>query len=297
MANSSSSSPLSHTTDAEFRAWGSELSAALDALGFFPKSADSGQINWTTVMRASTGGFAGYEIRYLNDSLNATAPIYVRIDFGTGLNSSSDPMIRYQIGKGSNGSGTITGQFLGPNNGSPGSVHSSSTSRPSYYCAVDGFIGFVFKYDGTSNYGFTSFILQRTVDDSGAPTSDGFAFFLNRSDTANYSPRMMAWNYSSSYQADVGGTYGGTGQYVKFPIGCPFGPIGSPAAFQMYGHQVCLPDTHNLLFTVSAHPQYNLTAGTTFQFAPVGTTARTYLVLPIGCLGYYGYDTPCMLWE
>ncbi|MGO4700290.1 hypothetical protein [Dyella sp. 2RAB6] len=297
MAKSSSSSPLSHTTDAEFRTWGSELSAALDSLGLFPKSADSGQINWTTVTRASAGNFAGYEIRYLNDSLNATAPVYVKIEFGTAGAGSDRPMLRYTIGKGSNGSGTITSQFLTANNGATGSTLSSTSSRASYYCAVDGFVGFLFKYDGLNSYGFSAFILQRTVDDSGAPTADGITFFLNRSDQANYAPRMLGYNYATGAVSDSGGTTGGVPAYTNFPPGAPTAAIGSPAAYQMYVHRICLPDTHNLLFTVSAHPGYSLAGGTTFQCAPVGTTQRTYIVLPPGELGYSGYDYVCMLWE
>ena len=296
MAKSSTSGPIQHVDDASFRAWGSELSAALDALGVFPRSADSGQINWSTVQRPGTNASAGYEIRYLNDSRHPTAPIYCKLEYGTGGNSSQ-PAMWLTIGKSSNGSGTITNQFLGQNKISVDSGWVASTNYPSQYCGVDGFIGYLYKSNVANQYGFTSLLLQRTVDNSGAPTDEGFAIFLNRSDTANYAPRMMAWNYVTGYLADVGGGYSGVPPYVLRPIGAPSGVIGSPAAYQMYRHQACIPNLKNLLYTVSTDPNHNLAAGTTFQCAPVGTTQRTYTVCNIGILGYSQYDRVCMLWE
>lgn len=42
---------INHTSDADFRSWGSNMSGAFDAMVKFPKAADSGQINWATVTR------------------------------------------------------------------------------------------------------------------------------------------------------------------------------------------------------------------------------------------------------
>jgi hypothetical protein len=296
MAKLSTSGPLQHVDDATFRAWGSELSAALDSLGVFPKSADSGQVNWATVTRPSPGNYV-YEVRYLNDSRHATAPIYVKLEYGTDPGTANNPSMRISIGKGSNGAGTVTNQFLTPNKVNPNLAPASGANYPSMYCGVDGFIGYLFKSFDPNQYGFTSLILQRTVDDSGAPTDEGFAIFLNRSDQANYGPRFMAWNYTTGYLADVGASYGGRPPYVLVPIGAPTGVIGSPAAYQMYRHQACIPKLKNWLFTLSSDVSHNLSSGTTFQCAPVGTAMHTYIVCNIGHLGYSAYDRVCMLWE
>ncbi len=98
------------TSDANFRAWGSYISARLDAVGLI-KTADTGQIDWTTVLNpGATSTIAGYEIRRFADSLQATAPVFFKIEYGEGGTTDS-PIIRIQFGSGSNGSGTLTGNL------------------------------------------------------------------------------------------------------------------------------------------------------------------------------------------
>lgn len=94
-------------TDAAFRAWGSIVSAALATAGWVQTS-DTGQINWTTVTKpGSASAAAGYEIWRLNDSLQSTAPIYIKIEYGTAAQTST-PGMWTTAGTGSDGAGNLT---------------------------------------------------------------------------------------------------------------------------------------------------------------------------------------------
>lgn len=100
---------ISHdiTTDAGFRAWGSKIAKALAEVGLI-QTADSGQINWTTVTTPAVNAtYAGYEIWRFNDSAQSGQPIYMKVEYGRAA-AASRPSIRMTYGRGSDGAGTLT---------------------------------------------------------------------------------------------------------------------------------------------------------------------------------------------
>jgi hypothetical protein len=167
MTTASSSSVINHTSDAGFRAWGSEFAAKLSAVGMV-QTGDTGQINWVTVTRPGSNTSAGYEIWRFAGSF-----LYIRFDYGTGP-SAAIPAILTQAGSGSNGSGTLTGQTdtqadctaqLGPD--------STSTSYTSRWCHIssgaDAALSVSWKEvsvsSGAGNMGFL--VYGKTVDSAG----------------------------------------------------------------------------------------------------------------------------------
>jgi hypothetical protein len=102
--------PISNfSTDADFRAWGSSLAAQFAAVGLVQTS-DTGQINWTTVLRPpTTQTKQGYEIWRFNDALQTTKPVVIRIEYGSG-NNQAFPSLWVTVGTATNGAGTLTGQ-------------------------------------------------------------------------------------------------------------------------------------------------------------------------------------------
>src|SRR3954462_11008588 len=94
--------PLDHTSTTGFRAWGSEFSAGLATVGLV-QTADTGQINWSTVTIPGANTAAGYEIWRFADST-----LYLKFEYGTAP-STVQPQMWITVGTGSNGSGTITG--------------------------------------------------------------------------------------------------------------------------------------------------------------------------------------------
>lgn len=171
MAKSHWVSGVSHAGDAGFRAWGLELSTELDA--YLPKTADTGQINWATVTRPAVNTAAGYEIRRFNDALQATAPIFVKLEYGT-TSVLTIPALWVTVGTGSNGSGTLTGSVtqraLCVMNSAVG-----SSNYPSLLSSAPGFLGLLWKAGSQSgNVGSGFLAIARHANASGVATGDGF---------------------------------------------------------------------------------------------------------------------------
>src|SRR5687768_16139164 len=151
MTTESWSTRVRHDSDATFREWGAEFAVKLALVGLV-QTADTGQINWVTVARPGTNTDAGYEIWRFNDSLQGSAPVYIRFDYGTHA-GATQPRIRATVGTGSNGSGTITGTALTAVQTIVGQAASTAdTLRASYACAVEGAFWIAWKEGGP--YGF-----------------------------------------------------------------------------------------------------------------------------------------------
>jgi hypothetical protein len=107
MATTTTNTAPDNSTDANFRAWGSGVSAALATLGLI-QTGDTGQINWTTVTHPTlTNTSQGYEIWRLNDALQSTAPFFLKLEYGSGA-GANQPGIWITTGTGSNGAGSLT---------------------------------------------------------------------------------------------------------------------------------------------------------------------------------------------
>lgn len=162
-----------NATDATFRAWGLHLSTQLQAAGFV-KTADTGQIDWATVLTPALANTAqGYEIYRFGDALQATAPIFFKIEYGSGVTSALNIGIWFTFGTGSNGSGTMTGpistrQQLTSTAYATNPLDNFWSGSPAHFCAA-------MWCGGTgANTGNAKVIsLERTKDSAGNDTSAG----------------------------------------------------------------------------------------------------------------------------
>lgn len=94
--------------DTEFRAWGLAISQQIAAMGWV-QTADSGQVNWTTVTKSgSTNTVCGYEIWRMDDALQATAPIFLKLEYGT-ANPATAGSLWVQVGIATDGAGSLVG--------------------------------------------------------------------------------------------------------------------------------------------------------------------------------------------
>lgn len=170
MATQSWSTRIRHDSDATFREWGAEFAAKMGAVGLV-QTADTGQINWSTVTRPGTNTEGGYEIWRFNDAQQSTAPVFMRIGYGT-LSLVTSPRLQITVGTGSNGAGVITGTALTIARGCNGNQsQTTDTGRQSYMCAVAGFFGFNWKTAAGATEG--SFFICRTADGNGTPSQTG----------------------------------------------------------------------------------------------------------------------------
>lgn len=100
---------ISHdiTTNAGFRAWVKMIQKALEEVGIV-KTEDTGQINTETVETPAVNNtYTGYNIWRFNDSDQATEPVYFKLEYGRS-GEAKIPKLRWSVGTGSNGSGTLT---------------------------------------------------------------------------------------------------------------------------------------------------------------------------------------------
>jgi hypothetical protein len=176
MATATFSVPAQITSDAEFRTWGSSINTALAALGLV-QTADTGQINWTTVTKPTAATtFAGYEIWRFADSLQATAPVFIKIEYGTGSSGASWHGLAVTVGSGTNGAGTITGQVgtrkvmsTGSNSATAYNTHLSGATNRLQMCLNSG---------GDQQVLGILVAIERSKDATGVDDGTGISTFL-----------------------------------------------------------------------------------------------------------------------
>lgn len=177
MATSNPTITFDQTSDATFRAWGSAISTALQAVGLV-LTTDTGQINWTTATKAAVSATSvGYEIYRLNDGLQATKPVFMKIEYGSGNSGTSQIGIWITFSTSTNGAGTLNGVLLGARkyHYGPGSTTPQScnfASDGSYLVMMLTPVG----WTNTAGTFFTFLAFDRTRDAANAITSDGFQF-------------------------------------------------------------------------------------------------------------------------
>lgn len=168
---------LCYNDTTRFKLWGKALSDALTEVGFL-KTTDTGQVDWTgtiTVPGANTFGY--YEIRKFNDSLSATLPMFMKIEFGT-AGSSTSPAIAVTVGTASDGAGNITGrgiarQILRTNSGN------STNLFDTYVAAGDDWVTIAMWANSVGSIYPLALYVTRTRDELGVATDDGIQIVMN----------------------------------------------------------------------------------------------------------------------
>src|SRR4051794_26109726 len=101
--------PAFINSDATFRQFVQGIRDALTALGF-ARTTDTGQLDPATVTTpAGINTAAGYEVYRFADPLQATLPIFFKVEYGTG-GTVDKPGLWVTAGTATNGAGTITAQ-------------------------------------------------------------------------------------------------------------------------------------------------------------------------------------------
>jgi hypothetical protein len=160
--------PQSDTTN--LRLWAAGLHNALIAAGWVNTS-DTGQ----TAPAALTGGIGlgGFEIFHPTDTLQGTAPFFVKLGYGSITGSDNRPAVYVSIGQGTDGAGNLTGNFtnvfkLGTQFGP------STTPYNCYFCgSTNRFNVSLWSDPGFNAYDNITFSIERTKDATGADTADG----------------------------------------------------------------------------------------------------------------------------
>lgn len=304
MATSFTNTPIDHTSDAGFRAWGSELSGQLTSVGTtsscLTQTADTGQINWTTVTRPGANTAGGYEIWQLTDSLGISSPIYLKIEYGTGSTTTA-PGMWVTVGTGTNGAGTLTGststRYSCQRNGAP---TSTVLSYANYVSNSEGFVGAILKAGYTTSGQAVFFAICRPCDPDGTLRSDGIQFY--HWDTGN-------GLYSETVNLATGVKYGSSTNksYCLVPNDIISTAVGSDInAFKHYAAYPAIHAIHGVCTVLCNEMAFGTTDTATLN----GTTPHTYVQLgndsaptniinasAVGEPGSTGRRGLCMLWE
>lgn len=108
MTNATFTSDPTNSNQTTWRAALSPIDTALAAVGMV-QTADTGQINWSTVTRpAASFGVAGYTMWRFPDTLHATVPLYLKLTYGVG-NGTAVNRVWAEIGTATDGAGNLTG--------------------------------------------------------------------------------------------------------------------------------------------------------------------------------------------
>lgn len=275
MATDQRNLPAFIDADATFRTWAQGVAAQLAAVGLV-KTGDTGQVDLAAAARPAVSAFAGYEVYRFNDTLQATAPVFIKIEYGVG--SPADmPSLAVTVGTATNGAGVIGGQSDGRRLLIPSQSKVLGGLLPSYCSGGPGRVAVVTNLDasGTSASYYHSLwmIVERTRGADGVTTGDGIYVVAASSGTSLYHriiPFTGALPISQSVLPVVPLTRGGMPQ------------VGVDIAFSA---NVCF--IGKVLYALPLgyyHPSVGALA--TIQLQHLGAL-RTYL--PLG-LGIYGYS-------
>lgn len=159
--------------DTNFRAWITAAHDMLVGMGLVQTS-DTGQADFSTLAKPTSGNtMAGYRMYRFNDSLQGTAPVFVKLEVGTGSSATTTFGSRVTVGSSTNGAGTIS-SVAQCNSGLVNLSTSTYTgTNPIYGCHTEAAAWACFYNKSTSVGAVLAFAIFRTCDAAGAPTVDG----------------------------------------------------------------------------------------------------------------------------
>lgn len=256
-----------NATDAQFRAWGSAIGVKLLAMGLI-QTPDTGQINWTTVLAPlSANQVQGYEVFRFNDALQATAPVFIKLEYGSG-NATANPAIWVSLGAGSNGAGSLTGILSARQ-----SVVCNAAAGPITAFWSGDTNRFAFCFQGTAAAATLLIALERSVDTTGALTGEAVLIGLQSGSTI----AQRAWNCATGPYSAFETSWGAMGGQAA-----PFGTSGTQVACYpvFYNKGVFMPYALNLFAYVDATIGANVPItfpvyGTPHTYMPLGAAAIT----------------------
>ena len=161
--------------DATFRAWAVGIDAQIRAMGLVQTS-DTGQFDPATSTRPVAAGYAGYRMYRFADALQATKPVFLKVEYGSG-GGATTPALRVQAGTATNGAGAFTGSYV---TGQIATTYPSSralgTIWESFCSGSPSRLNLVYNLDPGGTAGAVALHLERTMDPDGTPNGNGIFY-------------------------------------------------------------------------------------------------------------------------
>lgn len=197
-------------SDADYQAWAQGIHAQLIACGLV-QTADTGQLNLATVAKVTTSNTViGYEMFRFNDGLQATSPVFIKVEYGSGGASAAgfcNLGLWITVGTGTNGTGTLTGFLSNRDEVATTNTKGGGVTLPSY-CSGDGSrIAMCTNYDNATAAFAMVWMVDRTRDGSGNATSDGVVTY-RMSQGGLATARVQSLIPGVGWQTAIGNTTG-----------------------------------------------------------------------------------------
>lgn len=170
------------TTDTAFRKFAQGIHDAFIAAGWV-QTTDTGQLAIATATCPTTANTpAGYEIFKLNDAAQATAPVFVKVEYGRagGASPNNSPAIWFTVGQATNGAGTLSSILFARQVNLSSSLNGSvgTTTEYASYASGDGSSICLSLWPSFTTYPTVFFVVERSRDSAGAPTAGAFLIIL-----------------------------------------------------------------------------------------------------------------------
>ena len=273
--NSISLAP-NNTTNAGFRSMGSTINSILSGIGL-TQTSDTGQINWTTVNAPTgTNQIMGYEIWRFNDTLQSTAPIFMKFEYGSAGSNYQQPQIYLSLGTGSDGAGNITGIYvtstqINYNNYSVDQNYTSNLKSNACYNTTYGVLWFSLwrNFQSSNNANMFQFYIGRSSDlSSGLPTGDGVTWGMPQNGTSS-GMTHKSYVFSNGIVYNIGTS--------SYSVPASFTGLLSGGS-QVWRPMGAYPDGRVHSWLGDTLPA-SFADGTTFSTALIGSTNLTFMVL------------------
>lgn len=277
--------PAFLSDDANFRTWAQGIAAQIAAMGLV-KTADTGQINLTTAVLPAVNAFTGYEVYRFADALQATAPVFIKVEYGVG-GSVDMPSLAITVGTATNGAGVLSGQVGARRVMLPGSSKTAGAVLPSYCSGNTSRLSLVTNLDAVNYPYHMGAFVERPKDGAGADQADSIM-------------TLFGYGYGTSY-----------GQVIPFAGSVPAADSNGPSVppprsgKSVGGGNVALAPHFiwtggKLLYaSLLSYREVDIPELATFAVTYLGA-ARTYLPLGDGTTSPEAGDSPlrvAMPWE
>lgn len=272
-------SVVDHTTDVGYHNWVAEhINALVTQIGL-TQTADTGQTANGGTVRPGVGTAGGYIILRFNDTAQATSPVFMKIEYGTG-GTTSIPQIWISCGRGSDGAGNLTTVTFArssvTNNVQPTSIITSYVSKFCWNPTLGAF-SFIWKVSatGTTNQTLGGLVLARSNDGSGVVTTDAVFILVNTYNAVAGSASSAGSLQCYSYLTSALLTIPTPASWGMWPLGILTTVVGGNiAVVPIFALSPSLYVPVVLCIgLLTETPILN----TTLPFALMGATTRTYL--------------------
>lgn len=148
-------------------------------------------INWATVARPSSGSAAaGHDIFRFNDDLQATAPLFIKVQYGHG--AVNTPALFITLGTAIDAAGNFTGVLISTTKQLCPAV-ASAAAWPLFLSHGPSHFSFCQVAVATASSSATMhFYIERMRDDAGLETPDGFIMLFGANAASGFPQRIQA---------------------------------------------------------------------------------------------------------